>query len=427
MKRQNPRDVHFQDAGYKALGAEVATQKGQETAQGTAATIFKRIIQQAGMKLEKDKAGKNQPTEEKPGATEKPAATDPFQVPTGSIEELFKYAEGLKREHCKENNYSAILEFRRKAALAMVEAADKILAAKPTAEQTAAAIRLKLEAFSALPLSVVNEAIIAKLEALVAQAEKNELPKEARQARRVLLAFKLASARKSEELDEIIGKVKDFFQAGPVDSSSIHLAVNTGRAAESSGRSDLAVKTYRDLAEIFAAQKEKELIETAAKFEGAVRRMELTEKPMIIEGTTFDGKPLDWSKYAGKVVLIDFWATWCGPCRAELPNVKKNYEAYHDRGFEVVGISLDQKREDLEKFIEKEKLPWTIVLDASWSEAAGDQPALRKLANYYGVFGIPTAILLGKDGKAISLRARGNVLSSELEKALGPTTDEKKN
>ncbi len=160
------------------------------------------------------------------------------------------------------------------------------------------------------------------------------------------------------------------------------------------------------------------------KLAGAARRLELKETPMLVQGTTMAGQPLDWSKYEGKVVLIDFWATWCGPCRAELPNVRKNYEAYHDRGFEVVGVSLDQKTEDLEKFMEKEKLPWTIVRDDSWNKAK-PQPTSDKfvtgyLANYYGVFGIPTMILLGKDGKAITINARGEALTKELEKAFGP-------
>ncbi len=75
---------------------------------------------------------------------------------------------------------------------------------------------------------------------------------------------------------------------------------------------------------------------------GAVRRARLlTGDPVKVSGKTIDGKPFDISQYKGKVVIVDFWATWCGPCLAELPNLKKIYEKYHDRGLEIVGVNLD--------------------------------------------------------------------------------------
>jgi len=64
----------------------------------------------------------------------------------------------------------------------------------------------------------------------------------------------------------------------------------------------------------------------------------LTGEPVKVSGKTVDGKPFDISEYKGKVVIVDFWATWCGPCLAELPNLKKIYQKYHDRGLEIVGV-----------------------------------------------------------------------------------------
>jgi thiol-disulfide isomerase/thioredoxin len=107
---------------------------------------------------------------------------------------------------------------------------------------------------------------------------------------------------------------------------------------------------------------------------------------------------------------VDFWATWCGPCKAELPNVLANYEKYRSRGFEVVGVSCDEDKAALVKFIEEQKLPWPIMFQ---------QPGELSMANYYGVTGIPTAILTNKKGEVISLNARGPELTRLLGELLG--------
>ncbi len=111
-------------------------------------------------------------------------------------------------------------------------------------------------------------------------------------------------------------------------------------------------------------------------------------------------------------MLVDFWATWCGPCLRELPNIKKNYEKYHDRGFEVVGISLDEDRSTLEKFLRDEELPWPTLF-------SDDTKTTQALSDRFGVEGIPAMLLVGRDGKVITLKARGDDLAKELERLLG--------
>src|SRR5690348_6203311 len=86
----------------------------------------------------------------------------------------------------------------------------------------------------------------------------------------------------------------------------------------------------------------------------------------LVEGSKFpdfdekdvDGKPLSIAGYKGKVVLLDFWATWCGPCVMELPNVLKTYEKHHDQGFEIIGVSLDQEEERLRNFLKQKNVTW---------------------------------------------------------------------
>ena len=145
--------------------------------------------------------------------------------------------------------------------------------------------------------------------------------------------------------------------------------------------------------------------------DGAERRLSLPGKPIELVGTLLDGTPFDQAALAGKVVLVDFWATWCGPCVAEIPRVRELYDRYHDRGFEVVGISLDDDAEALAAFTAKHEIPWSIIHDRRGDE--GRPP----LAERYGITGIPTMILVGRDGLVVSIEARGRRLEELLAEA----------
>ncbi|MBK1855934.1 TlpA family protein disulfide reductase [Verrucomicrobiaceae bacterium 5K15] len=130
---------------------------------------------------------------------------------------------------------------------------------------------------------------------------------------------------------------------------------------------------------------------------------------MAMKFTSVQGEEIDLAAMKGKVVLIDFWATWCGPCIAELPHVMKTYEKYHEQGFEVIGISLDKKsdRAKLEAFIEKRKMPWPQHFE---EEQSGNRFAIE-----YGITSIPATFLIGKDGTIVATNLRGEAL----EKTVG--------
>ncbi len=125
------------------------------------------------------------------------------------------------------------------------------------------------------------------------------------------------------------------------------------------------------------------------------------------EGKNLAGKAFSLKDYKGKVVLIDFWATWCGPCVAELPHVKETYSHYKAKGFDVIGISLDRDRAKLEGFIKDEKMGWTQHFDEG-----------GVIASKYGVNSFPTTYLIDGEGKIIASNLRGKRLEEEVKKAL---------
>jgi thiol-disulfide isomerase/thioredoxin len=205
----------------------------------------------------------------------------------------------------------------------------------------------------------------------------------------------------------IIQRTVAFVAAHPDDVESAMLAMQLAGAFEHAPEGEaLATQAYEGLAAAFATSTNPQIRQMADGCQGTLRRLSLTGKPMAIKGTLLDGSAFDPASLAGKVVLVDFWATWCGPCVAELPNMIAQYEKYHDKGFEVVGISLDDDREALAKFIDDKKIPWPILHEA----AGGGHP----LATFYGITGIPQLILIGRDGNVITLNARGEALGEKL-------------
>ena len=128
----------------------------------------------------------------------------------------------------------------------------------------------------------------------------------------------------------------------------------------------------------------------------------LTGKPLTISSTTVDGKPFSTEEYKGKVILVDFWATWCGPCKAELPRVKELYAKYHDKGLEIVGVSNDYSAEAVKKFTPANDMPWVELLDAK----AADDHQWNPTTIGYGIRGIPTMFLIDKKGVLRTVEAR---------------------
>jgi thiol-disulfide isomerase/thioredoxin len=282
-----------------------------------------------------------------------------------------------------------------------------------------------------------------RYEAITAYVKANGSAKDVAAAREALVDL-------AEEMGDsaMVVQHADAFLAAHGDSdSAVGVKMQRAEALADVGRGDDAKKAYEQLAEVVKDDQRKtwgvlqsratllaDLGDVAAakalldKFKEdvpeaaqAVEQVTSSLDAIGTEPTAFpegikdlDGKPVTLGDYAGKVLFIDFWATWCGPCRAEIPHVVSAYERFHDKGFEVLGVTLDGAgdADKVRTFAVANRMPWRQQHD---SDPTADGNALAKA---YDVQGIPHTILVGRDGKILRMGLRGHALTRSISRAL---------
>lgn len=376
-----------------------------------------------------------------PNATE-PNATEPsdagtadvvvsdsadLKVPTGDAAVLLAFIEKIANPQQQFTSDEELQKYLDSVSKAIGEASDKILAGEATDRQLIDAIEWRMESqrireklgdenadkqtdeflaglqFSGRP--TVEKAVDEIRQNRAAMQQQMELMTKLRQWQQ------FDAAQREETTNWLINSIKSRAPTG-THASMLTMFVDT---LSDTPDSAMAKKALAELLPYFGKSGNPAIQDRLPLLEGINRRLNLPGNQLELSGKFLDGTELDWNSYRGKVVLVDYWATWCGPCRAEVPNVLANYLKYHDKGFDVIGISLDEKRSDAEDYVKQTNIPWPSL----FHESTGDSGWQNPMAVKYGITGIPTAILVDGQGNVVSMHARGPQLGKLLEKLLG--------
>lgn len=350
--------------------------------------------------------------QEKAGAPAQKKPVDPFAVPEGNDPKVLQlFLSRLQRTPPKSQTPEGIQEHLNK----LEKVADELLTRELDEDMLTNAMGMKIQIMSLLP-QFGDEAAAKRKSEFIAKSATDERPAIANMAKMYLKMEKIQKIAelKKDERSALIQELAKDIQDGELNQDEIQAASMAGDMLAAGELNDEAIAALNLFAKYTESNGHPKAAELAMRFRGTANRLSLPGNPIEITGKTLDGKDFNIESLKGKVVLVDFWATWCGPCRGEFPNMLEQYELYHDKGFEIVGISLDQDREELDTFLKEEKLPW-MQLHQNDGTGWGNDNAAR-----YGISAIPACFLVDKEGKVVSLECRGEKLPEMLEKLLGP-------
>jgi thiol-disulfide isomerase/thioredoxin len=306
-------------------------------------------------------------------------------------------------------------------AAAVIDAADRILAAKPEDYMRSAALVCKLETLHETAVWG-DDAADQQLIALTREHLGSPLAKVAKAAAFYDLERQALDAESltPEESSELLEKLNAFFAENRLGKPHLRMASATVAIINRLPDDETALTAYKAVGDLWAKSSDLELKrygQKIAKGPKGGQPVEWAGKTMDLAGLTVAGDEFDWDAYRGKVVLVDFWATWCGPCRAALPGLLEVYAEYREQGFEVVGVSVDRDADALAEFVEQQQIPWPNIADVSGEMANSEK---------YQIRAIPATFLVGADGKIIATGLHGAALRAKLTALLKPAKDDEK-
>jgi thiol-disulfide isomerase/thioredoxin len=208
--------------------------------------------------------------------------------------------------------------------------------------------------------------------------------------------------------EKYLAELQEFVKAHPTSAITAEALLELGRTQEFGGEAEEAQKWYEQLAKDFPNTP------IAQKAAGAVRRLKSPGQAIQLRGTALQGGTVDLTAYRGKVVLIQYWSTWCEPCKEDMAQIKDLYARYGQRGFDVIGVNLDKSAVTAQQYLTANRFPWKHLYDEGGLDGT--------LANDMGVMTLPLMLLVDKQGKVVNRNVSSADLPTELQRLFGAGT-----
>jgi len=199
-------------------------------------------------------------------------------------------------------------------------------------------------------------------------------------------------------------KLEQFIADYPKSPDTAEAMLELAMAQEFAGQEEDARKWYGRIVAEFPNSP------SARKASGAITRLESVGKTILLQGKSPTGQTIDLAKYRGQVVLVQYWASWCEPCKADMTILKELVGRYGRNGFAVIGVNLDTHRDEMARYLAENNLPWPQIYEEGGLESA---PALD-----LGILTLPTMLLIDQQGRVVNRNIQTAEIDDELKKLL---------